>query len=201
MEVWRSWAQIPKYVPTLCLDSGIVSPLQLLWVKGVYMYRCNLPPALLAKWRGSFTCLYSNTGVERTPSKTHHAEWNLEKKILPLLLRGCELATYWSRVWSFTNKLSRLPSYHVHIWLAFAWCCCCPVPQGTSGWTLVGTYHTLSEYFHGILWNAHSLDVTRVFVKVDLVSACFADLEKEVISLHCSFWCVYNAEALRFVPA
>ena len=28
---------------------------------------CNLPPALLAEWPGSFTCYCSNTGVEQTP--------------------------------------------------------------------------------------------------------------------------------------
>ena len=36
-------------VPTLCLDSSIVSPLRLRWVKGVCMFRCNLPAALLAE--------------------------------------------------------------------------------------------------------------------------------------------------------
>ena len=30
----------------LCLDRGIVSPLQLHWVKGVCMFMCNLPPVL-----------------------------------------------------------------------------------------------------------------------------------------------------------
>ena len=36
-------------VPTLCLDSGIVSQLRLHWVKSVCVFRCNLPPALLAE--------------------------------------------------------------------------------------------------------------------------------------------------------
>ena len=39
----------PDRFPTLCLDSGIVSPLRLLWVKGVCVFRCNLPLALLAE--------------------------------------------------------------------------------------------------------------------------------------------------------
>ena len=30
------------------------------------MFSCNLPPALLAEWPGSFTCYCGNTGVERT---------------------------------------------------------------------------------------------------------------------------------------
>ena len=37
----------------LCLDS-IVSQFRLRWVKGVGVFRCNLPLALLAKWPGVF---------------------------------------------------------------------------------------------------------------------------------------------------
>ena len=36
------------------------------------VFRCNLPPALLAEWPGSFTCHCGNTGVQRTSSKTAH---------------------------------------------------------------------------------------------------------------------------------
>ena len=35
--------------------------------KGVYMFRCDLAPALLAEWPGYFTCHCSNRWVERTP--------------------------------------------------------------------------------------------------------------------------------------
>ena len=35
--------------PTLSLDSGIIRPLRLRCVKGVCMFRCNPPPALLAE--------------------------------------------------------------------------------------------------------------------------------------------------------
>ena len=34
---------------------------------GVCVFSCNLPPALLAEWPGSFTCYCGNTGVERIP--------------------------------------------------------------------------------------------------------------------------------------
>ena len=56
-ELRRQWPNVPGqvacelvsgWVPTLCLDSGTVSPLRLRWVKGVGVFRCNLPPALLA---------------------------------------------------------------------------------------------------------------------------------------------------------
>ena len=62
------------------LDSRIVSPLRLRWVKGVCVLRCNLPPALLAEWPGSFTCHCGNTGVERTPNMSQHTKLTLEKK-------------------------------------------------------------------------------------------------------------------------
>ena len=32
-----------------CPDSGIVSSLRLLWMEGVCVFRCNLPPAFLAE--------------------------------------------------------------------------------------------------------------------------------------------------------
>ena len=34
---------------------------------GVCVFSCNLPPARLAEWPGSFTCCCGNTGVERIP--------------------------------------------------------------------------------------------------------------------------------------
>ena len=36
-----------------------------LHVSGACVFSCNMPPALLAEWPGSFTCYCSNTGVER----------------------------------------------------------------------------------------------------------------------------------------
>ena len=67
--------------------------------KGVCVFRCNLPPALLTEGPGSFTCHCGNTGVERTTNKSQHTKLILEKKILPPLLPGFELATFRSRVW------------------------------------------------------------------------------------------------------
>ena len=69
-----------------------------LGVIDVCVFRCNLPPALLTEWPGSFTCHCGNTGMERTPNKSQHTKLILEKKILPPLLPGFELATFWSRV-------------------------------------------------------------------------------------------------------
>ena len=36
-------------------------------LNSVCVFSCNLPPALLAEWPGSFTCYCSNTGVEWIP--------------------------------------------------------------------------------------------------------------------------------------
>ena len=81
-EIRRLWSSVPRgaacelvpwQVPTLSLDSGRVSPLRLCWVKGVSVFRCNLPPALLAKWPGSFTCHCGYTEVGRdTEQKSAH---------------------------------------------------------------------------------------------------------------------------------
>ena len=56
-----TWAHFPWWVPKLCLNS-IVSPLWLQWIKGVHVFRCNLPSVLLADWLGSATCHCGNTG-------------------------------------------------------------------------------------------------------------------------------------------
>ena len=54
-------------------------------------------------------CHCGNMGVERTPNKSQHTNLTLEKKILPPLLPGFELATFRSRVRHSANELSRLP--------------------------------------------------------------------------------------------
>ena len=73
-------------------------PTLTLLIKGVCVFRCNLPPALLAEWPGSFTYHCSNTGVEQTPNKSRHTKLTLKKKILMPFLLGFELATFWSQV-------------------------------------------------------------------------------------------------------
>ena len=77
---------------------GMVRPLRLRWVKGVYIFWCNLPPVLLAARPGSITWHCGNPGLERTPNKSQHTKLTLEKKIIPPLLPGFELATFRSRV-------------------------------------------------------------------------------------------------------
>ena len=86
----------------------MVSPLQLCWVKGVCMFMCNPPPALLAEWPGSFTCHCGNTGMEQTPNKSQHTKLTLEKKILPPLLLGFKLTTF--RSWVQRSYQQAIPA-------------------------------------------------------------------------------------------
>ena len=46
--------------------------------------------------QGLFTHHCANTGVERTPNKSHHTKLALEKKLLPPLLPGFKLPIFWS---------------------------------------------------------------------------------------------------------
>ena len=73
---------------------ALTAALQLCWVMGICMFRCNLPAALLAEQSQSFTCHCSNMGVEQTLNNNHHTKLTLENKILPPLLPGFELATF-----------------------------------------------------------------------------------------------------------
>ena len=54
-------------------------------------------------------------GMERTPNKSQHTNLTLEKKIIPLLLPGFELATFRSRVRRSDNKLFRIQHVTTHV--------------------------------------------------------------------------------------
>ena len=97
-QVFPDEFHVSSFPDRLLLDSGIVSPLWLHWVKDVCVFRWNLPPARLAEWPWSFTCHCSNTDVERTLNRSQHTKLTLEKKMLVLLLPGLEVATFWSWV-------------------------------------------------------------------------------------------------------
>ena len=90
---------------------SIISLLGLRWIKGVCMFSCNLPPALLAEWLGSFTCHFGSRGVEWTPSKSQHAKLPLEKKIFSPLLLGFELTTFQSWVRRSNQQAAAAPDY------------------------------------------------------------------------------------------
>ena len=104
-------------VPTLCLDSGIVSPFWLRLVKEVCLFRCNLPPALLAEWPEPFMCHCSNTGVEWTLNKVSTQSWLWRRKFSHHFCRDSNSQPFDHECSALTNKLSRLsfPCYTVQI--------------------------------------------------------------------------------------
>ena len=109
---WRVACELyPYQIPTLCLNS-IVIPLRFHCVKGVSVFRCYLPPALLAEWPGSCTNHKGNTGVERTLNKSQHRELTQDRNSL---LPGTEVATFGSRVRRSANwaiPTCRIFTYH-----------------------------------------------------------------------------------------
>ena len=94
---------------------------------GVCVFSCNLPPARLAEWPGSFTCYCGNTGWNGYRNKSQHRKSTLEKKILPPLLQGFEPATFQSRVrrsnhWAVPARLVCVYYYFVLEWYqSFCW--------------------------------------------------------------------------------
>ena len=66
---WHGWCHL-KLQPSrrkFCVNHAPCHFMQSHIRNGVCVFSCNLPPALLAEWLGSFTCYCGNTGVERIP--------------------------------------------------------------------------------------------------------------------------------------
>ena len=80
---------------------------------GVCVFSCNLLPALLAGWPGSFTCYCGKTGVEGTPNYEPHGQRTQGKNILPPLLPGLEPETFRSQLRRSTTELSPLAAFRV----------------------------------------------------------------------------------------
>ena len=82
-------------------------------------------------------CHCGNTGVKRTPNKSQHTKFTFEKKILPPLLPGLELATFRSRV--RRSYQQAMPEY------SFACFACCQVIYFAIFWFI------LLHFFHNSL--------------------------------------------------
>ena len=83
------------------------------------MFSCNLPPAPLAKWPGSFTCYCGNTGVERmdTEIRVSTESWPWRRKFSR---RSCRDSNPWPfdhESGALTTEPSPPPQWD-H-------CCCC----------------------------------------------------------------------------
>ena len=88
------WTRFPDRFPNNAWTAALSTYSWLRWVKVVCVFRCNLPPAFLAEWRGLLCATVVTWGKEQTPSKSQHTKLTLEKKILLLLQPGFELATF-----------------------------------------------------------------------------------------------------------
>ena len=79
--------------------------------QGACVFSCNLPPALLAEYPGSFPCYCGNTGWNGYRSKSHHMKLTIGKKTILPLLPGLEPETFRSPVRRCTTEPSPLPQF------------------------------------------------------------------------------------------
>ena len=77
---------------------------------GVCMFSCNLPPALLAEWPGSFTCYCGNMGMEQIPKWVNPREEN--SPAAPAGIQTRDLSTHKSG--ALTTELSPPPVKRAH---------------------------------------------------------------------------------------
>ena len=101
-----SWDDCGRMFPDLLRVSALVNPLRFCWVKGVCLFRFNLPPAVLAEWSGSFTYHCGNTGVERKPNKSQHTRLTLEKNFSRRSCRDSNWHPFDHESGALTNKLT-----------------------------------------------------------------------------------------------
>ena len=73
------------------------SPLWLRWAKGVCVFWCNLPPALLTEWQASFLCHCGNMGLNRYRIRVSTDSY-LWRRNFPAAPPRFELTTFRSRV-------------------------------------------------------------------------------------------------------
>jgi len=77
---------------------------------GACVFSCNLPPALLAEWPGSFTCYCGNTKVERIPKYKSAQKVTPGEKNTPSLLQGFKSATFQTRVLRYNHWVIPAPN-------------------------------------------------------------------------------------------
>ena len=89
-----------------------------LTVSHACVFSNNLPPALLAKWLGSFTCYYGNTVVEEVlkleSAQKVVADLSLEKKNQPVI---AILVMY---SWPLTDCLPLSESFSLSLYFVFS---------------------------------------------------------------------------------
>ena len=107
---WRVVCEFASWsVPTLCLDSGIVSPLRLRRVKGECVFKFNLLPALLAEWPGSLYATAVTRGWNRHWIRVSTQSWFWRRKFSCRFCRDSNSQPFDHESGALTNKLFRLP--------------------------------------------------------------------------------------------
>ena len=104
----------------LCLDSSIVSPLRLRWVKGGCVFRCNLH--FWQNDRGLLHATAITLGRNRHQQMSQHAKLTREKKILPWLLPGFEHTNFWSQIWRSYQQAITAPYIYFKAKKQVIWC-------------------------------------------------------------------------------
>ena len=93
----------PWQVPTQCK----VSSLRLFWPRIYACFSCTLPPALLAKWLGSFTATAVTLGWDGQWIRVSTEKVNFGEENSPAAPAPCcswiETTTFWSQVWGSPN--------------------------------------------------------------------------------------------------
>ena len=89
------WCHVKRYAAVQASSVYTIQPCTMSFhakphTWSAYVFSCNLPPALLAEWPGSFTCYCGNTVWNRYQNKSQHRKLTLEKKFFPPLLQGLE---------------------------------------------------------------------------------------------------------------
>ena len=80
-------------------------------------FSCNLPPALLAEWPGSFTCYCGNTWWNGYRNKSQHRRLNPEKNISRLSCRDSNSRHFIHESGALTTELfPLLVTGHLRLW-------------------------------------------------------------------------------------
>ena len=114
------------------------------------MFSCNLPPALLTEWPGSFTCYCGNTGVERIPKLESAQKVDPGEENSPAAPTGI-----WTRDLSVSSPAFIDNTSHSFAWMVEMFCFS---PYRSTGLSVLLFYHELS------CW---------IFRLIDCVCCCF----------------------------
>ena len=130
----------------------------------------------------SFTYHCGNTGVQRTPNKSQHTKLTLEKKILPPLLAGFELATFRSRV--RRSNQQAVPAVVLMDHIPFIWfvSLCNRVDVRHCCFYLTSIF--LSTFQSNCFLNCHSIPVMQSFFPFRINSAELSDVIFSTISFN-----------------